>query len=348
MVAYIKDLLRFHDYVIIPTLGGFITHYEPAKRSISTGTIAAPSKKIAFNQSLREDDGLLINYLVTQKGISQVKAKAKVLDFIEEIQEALNDHDFYLFSGIGKLQLDVAGNYQFLPILKENLLLDSYGLERVVAQPIQRIKEAFETTQENVINIATEKKQVLKQDKEVHPISVVKEKSYQPWFFRAAAVIGMGFIMTTVGISLFSGNVSGDQLSLFPVQQKVEIFEGIAAIENNIDLAQPKLSDVHLYEAAVLEEIAETTDVVTVIDERDNISDNNSTYHIIVGSFLDDVRMNREIANMESKGFTVQTLAGPNGYTRVALVFNADNSNKYNKLKEVRANVNPDAWMVGG
>ncbi|MEZ5009654.1 MAG: hypothetical protein R2753_16020 [Chitinophagales bacterium] len=348
MVAYIKDLLRFHDYVIIPTLGGFITHYEPAKRSISTGTIAAPSKKIAFNQSLREDDGLLINYLVTQKGISQAKAKAKVLDFIEEIQEALNDHDFYLFSGIGKLQLDVSGNYQFLPILKENLLLESYGLERVVAEPIQRIKEAFETNQEKVIDIATaETVNVLNEPVEEHELTVVKEKEYQPWFFRAAAVIGMGFIMTTVGISLFNGNVSGDQLSLFPVQQKVEIFEGVAAIENNIDLAQPKLSDVHLYEAQVVEAIAETTDVVTQVEEAVSVLE-SSQYHIIVGSFLDDIRMNREIANMEAKGFAVQTLEGPNGYTRVALVFDANNTNKDTKLQEVRANVNPDAWMVGG
>lgn len=338
MVAYIKDLLRFHDYVIIPTLGGFITHYEPAKRSISTGTIAAPSKKIAFNQSLREDDGLLVNYLMTQKGVSQEKAKAKVGEFVNEIQEALQEHDFYLFSGIGKLQLDISGNYQFLPILKENLLLESYGLERVVAQPIQRIKEAFETRQENVISMTTS------EEPKVAEATVSQEKAYQPWFFRAAAVIGMGFIMTTVGMSLFSGNVSSDQLSFFPVQQKIEVFEGTAAIEANIQLNQPKLSDIHLYEVTQPEEVTMTTDVAAPVTVESN---SRSAYHIIIGSFLDDVRMNREITNMETKGFTVQTLEGPNGYTRVALVFDGNSTNKQEKLQEVRATVNPEAWMVG-
>ena len=341
MVKYIKDLLRFHDYVIIPELGGFISHYESAKRNMSTSTIAAPSKKIAFNQSLKEDDGLLVNYLISHKDWSKDRAKAKIAVFRREIEMVLQSEGVYSFAGIGKLQQDNNGNIQFYPILKENLLVNSYGLERVVAQPIHRIKEAFEESKEVIASVIEREVEVFE---EPAVIELAEDKVYRPWYFRAAAVIGMGFIMTTVGMSLFSGNVSGDQLSLFPVTQTVETFEGLQAQLPNIELEQIKLSDIHLYEVIKNQEVTISTEVAETVIET---SVSPSTYHIIVGSFLDKTRMNREIANMQSKGFTVQTLEGPKGYTRVALVFDTTLASKAQKLKDIRTNINPDAWMLG-
>lgn len=342
MVDYIKDLLRFHDYVVIPEFGGFISHYESAKRNMATSTISAPSKRIAFNESLKENDGVLVNYLKSQKGWSLENANSKIADFKIEIEEALQSNGEYEFAGIGKLQLSNSGSLQFHPVLKENLLLNSYGLERVVAQPILRIKEAFEEQQAIVVKEFVEAK-----NENIQPLH--QEQVYQPWYFRAAAVIGIGFLMTTIGMSLFNGNLSGEQLSLLPVQQSPRVYEGIQSQTLNIELDQLKVSDVHLYEAVkvVVEAVPESTSVVEKAIDTKVISNSTTTYQIIVGSFLNETRMNREIATMQSKGFIVKTIEGPNGYTRVALVFDANTTSKHQKLQEIRASVNADAWMLG-
>ncbi len=341
MVDYIKALLRFHDYVVIPEFGGFISHYESAKRNIATSTISAPSKRIAFNESLKENDGILVNYIKSQKDCSIEKANSKIADFISDIEKSLQTNGEYEFEGIGKLQLSDSNKLQFHPVLKENLLLSCYGLERVVAQPILRINEVLEL------------KPVVVEEKELVGDSTIQllnhEQVYRPWYFRVAAVIGIGFIMTTAGMSLFNGNVSGEQLSLLPVQQAPKVFEGVQAQTFDIELDQLKVSDVHLFKSVKLveEAIPESTAVVPEASNTVVQSKSSSTYQIIIGSFLNEARMNKEIANMQAKGFNVRTIDGPNGYTRVALEFDAATTSKRQKLQEIRTSVNADAWMFG-
>jgi hypothetical protein len=232
MVNHIIALLKFHDYVIIPGLGGFISQYEGAKRNLSTQTITPPSKRLAFNKSLQENDGLLINQLVSAEGLSQNLAKIKIQDFKAEVEESLEHTGSYLFQGIGKLMYDHNKTLQFHPILQENLLLDSFGLERVVAQPIHRIKEAFEQKQllQEVVQASTNAIPV----GNVVPIS--SEEIYQPVLFRAAAAIGLLFVVSTAFMSLFNSNVSTAQLSFLPMPQPMESYEGILADEMNLEV----------------------------------------------------------------------------------------------------------------
>ena len=59
---YICELLYDHDCVIIPGLGGFIANFEPARIIRKQHTIMPPSKKIAFNGKLKNNDGLLADF----------------------------------------------------------------------------------------------------------------------------------------------------------------------------------------------------------------------------------------------------------------------------------------------
>jgi hypothetical protein len=97
-------------------------------------------------------------------------------------------------------------------------------------------------------------------------------------------------------------------------------------------------------------EITEPTEAVIPVEEAKTIKPVTSrgNYKIIIGSFTDAKRMNREIAMLQAKGFVVRTLAGPNGYTRVAIQFSeTSNAAKLSKLQEVRNTINPDAWILG-
>jgi hypothetical protein len=346
MVNHIIALLKFHDYVIIPGLGGFISQYEGAKRNLSTQTITPPSKRLAFNKSLQENDGLLINQLVSAEGLTQNLAKIKIQDFKAEVEESLEHTGSYLFQGIGKLMYDHNKTLQFHPILQENLLLDSFGLERVVAQPIHRIKEAFEQNQllQEVTQASTKAIPV----GNVVPIS--SEEIYQPVLFRAAAAIGLLFVVSTAFMSLFNSNVSTAQLSFLPMPQPVESYEGILADEMNLEA--PSIDTLHfdLFVPVEVPEITESIEIIIPEEETKTVAPvpSRGNYKIIIGSFTDAKRMNREIAMLQSKGFVVRTLAGPNGYTRVAIQFGeTSNAAKLSKLQEVRNTLNPDAWILG-
>jgi len=348
MVEHIKDLLKLHDCVIIPGLGGLIGHYEPARRNLGSGTMAPPMKRVAFNKVLSQNDGLLIHRVATEESVSWEEAKEKVNVFRKEVETALKDHGSYLFAGIGKLTYNEDRNLQFYPILKENLLLDTFGMPLIVAQPIQRIKEEAVKVADTIeIGEATENES----SKEVHEPQLIPNSDiqvYRPWIFRAAAMIGLAFLLTTATLNLVNNGISSDELTLFP---KGADPVSLLAITADSELNEVEAEQFSLYEVVEAEEIAEP-DIIISDEEAIPVSPMEFTaddpYFVIIGSFLDKARLNREISNMQKKGYTIQTLEGPNGYVRVGLVFDGSIDNRASTLNSIRDTVNADAWMING
>lgn len=124
---YIKELLLLNDCVIIPEFGGFVANYKPA--TIENNQFFPPTKEIAFNNKLVSNDGLLINYISETEGTDYFSAKQKLDSFVEETMLNLERNRNVYFEGVGYLHYDSRENLQFEPQLKQNLLVDSYGLQ---------------------------------------------------------------------------------------------------------------------------------------------------------------------------------------------------------------------------
>lgn len=124
---YIKEILLLNDCVIIPEFGGFVANYKPA--TIENNQFFPPTKEIAFNNKLISNDGLLINYVSEAEGIDYFSAKQKLDSFVEETMLNLERNRNVYFEGIGYLHYDSRENLQFEPLLKQNLLVESYGLQ---------------------------------------------------------------------------------------------------------------------------------------------------------------------------------------------------------------------------
>ena len=82
---YIKDLLFRVDCVVIPEFGGFIMQYESSYIHPVKNIFQPPKKKIAFNESLKSNDGLLIHEIQVGEAISKEEANGLVADFVENI-----------------------------------------------------------------------------------------------------------------------------------------------------------------------------------------------------------------------------------------------------------------------
>ncbi|MGC8865422.1 MAG: SPOR domain-containing protein [Bacteroidales bacterium] len=133
----IKDLLPAHGCVIIPGLGGFITHYKPAYIQASSGKIMPPTAEIGFNPALRTNDGLLAGFLARKSGLAYNASLEKVQEFSWACLADLNIGKEVYFKGLGTLKLDEYKNFRFEPDRQANLLDDAFGLTQVNALPLK-------------------------------------------------------------------------------------------------------------------------------------------------------------------------------------------------------------------
>ncbi len=137
IVAHIRQLLVLHDCVIIPGFGGFVANYQPAEINFAQNSFSPPSKKIGFNQNLSENDGLLIGHISARQEVGYVEARRVVTDFVKQVRDRLEKGKAYHFEEIGKFQYDRQKNLQFEPDNTFNYLVDSFGLSRFTANPVE-------------------------------------------------------------------------------------------------------------------------------------------------------------------------------------------------------------------
>lgn len=138
IVNYIKELLFEHDCVIIPGFGGIITNYEPAYIHPVKNIFRPPSKELAFNGSLQQNDGLLVSVCSLKEGCTSTEALEKIHEFVCHIYDEIEEYSSYSIEGIGKFTLNVEHNLQFEPEKGLNYLVQSYELPEFYFKPIVR------------------------------------------------------------------------------------------------------------------------------------------------------------------------------------------------------------------
>ncbi len=139
---YIQDLLWQYECVIIPGFGGIMATYRPADMVLAEHTIYPPSKSLAFNEYLSNNDGLLITHICRTDQISYTDATSQVESWVRKTKELLNDSEEIYLPKIGRFHRDVEKNLRFIPDTSVNYLASAYGLPKVVAEPVLREKNA--------------------------------------------------------------------------------------------------------------------------------------------------------------------------------------------------------------
>lgn len=133
---HIKSLLYTYDCVIIPEFGGLITHYTSAKIHPVKHTFSPPSKRIAFNEQLKVNDGLLITTLAHQQQWPMAKAQQTVNEFVRDLKEQLQTKHQFELSEVGMFRYNAERKLVFESLDQENFLEHSFGLPELVSKPI--------------------------------------------------------------------------------------------------------------------------------------------------------------------------------------------------------------------
>ncbi len=141
---YLKKLLYQYDCVVVPELGAFLTHYQPATFTESEGLYLPPRKRVAFNEALRLDDGILANYIMLHEPFTREGAQRHISMFVSKLRQQVLETSRFEIDGIGTFTQNTEGRLQFDPSLRHNFFGEAYGLsaipaQRLVADPIQAV-----------------------------------------------------------------------------------------------------------------------------------------------------------------------------------------------------------------
>jgi hypothetical protein len=153
MDKYIIELLDTNTRVIIPDFGAFIIKQKEPRI-------------IVFNEFLRYNDGLLIDYVAKSENIDKNAAKKKVVEYVGKAGKNLTDNNEHLIQGLGTLIKESTGKITFEEISeaakkgskkkeprKANVIKD----EKKVEEPREE-KKIEETKEEKKVEAAKEEK----------------------------------------------------------------------------------------------------------------------------------------------------------------------------------------------
>lgn len=134
---HIRTLLRDHDCIIIPDFGGLIAEYAPARIHPVRHTLTPPAKRVAFNQSLTRNDGLLVDALSAKLNLSTAQARQLVREAVLRMEQELETGMRTELSGVGTFRRTPGRGLEFEYTGGQNLLSASFGLPELVSRPVR-------------------------------------------------------------------------------------------------------------------------------------------------------------------------------------------------------------------
>lgn len=159
---YICELLFTNDCVIIPGLGGFVSNTRSTFLNPSQHTFTPPSKKVAFNSSLRTNDGLLAHYISQEENITYHEANEAISAYVDDVFRKLALGEQISIEEVGTLSMDMEKHLQFEPETNSNFLLSSFGMTSLHSPAIKREEVPMEVVQGDKQKVATPSKRKTK------------------------------------------------------------------------------------------------------------------------------------------------------------------------------------------
>lgn len=150
---HIEILLLSNDCVIVPELGGFMTHHIDAYYDESENLFLPPQRTLGFNAQITINDSLLAQSYVEAYDISFPEATRRIESEVHELKQRLATEGSYELNDIGILSINSDGKYEFKPCDAGILTPSLYGLGSF---PMERLGITKTTT---VTTVAFEKEE---------------------------------------------------------------------------------------------------------------------------------------------------------------------------------------------
>jgi len=328
---YICELLYQHDCVIVPGFGAFITNYNSAKIHPVQHEFFPPSKVIAFNSNIINNDGLLANFIADIEKISFIDALNLIKEQVNEFSQTLANTRRIEFAGLGILFYDAEQHLQFEPDRSHNFLIASYGLQSFISPAILR----------------PDFKMRIERKLKDRPIISPERRSFKT-IYKVAAITIPAAVLIFWGVMNFKtveqtySNYSGFIPSFRSAEKPA-----IKAVQGNRLALESKDIRRIVITRSVTDEIKNDTTANTenkITNENSNSTEKK--YFVIGGCFKLLSNAENFVNTLQNKGYQAQmTGQNENGLYRVSYGGFNDEPSARQLMNKIKSSENPAAWL---
>ncbi len=365
LTKHIEHLLLENDCVVVPELGGFIAHHQPAHYEEAEGMFLPPIRTVGFNPQLTMNDGMLVQSYMQAYHTDFPDATRKIEETVNKLKEQLYSEGFVEFHGIGMLRYNIYGLYEFEPNESGALSPSLYGLDSF-CMPLLSSQTVSEDNTANVI--------------EMPQSAIIKKKEYrlnpQQWLGNAVAIAIAAVLFFALSVPVENTYIDkGNYASLGTdclfdairshsmattlsstttpeVQQRKKLEEPKPIVVKVEKVAPaPKTEEPHKAEASIAsvkkEVKSASKPVVTKKESTTSPLKNQKKYHIIVASLATKTDAQQSLQAFKQKGYSEASVVEGSGRFRISLCCYTDKSVANQKLNELKQdNTFTGAWLL--
>lgn len=318
---HIIELLKHHDCVVLPNFGGLIL--KPVSATLSNNKFSPPSKKLAFNQSLKTDDGLLTGALMGSTSLTYSDAKSEIYKFSNSLAYQLKKEKQVEIEGLGQF-IEINQQLKFQPLTTNILNKSSYGLPAIELSPIHR-------------EILEQKRKLLDTKK------TIVEKKSRPDIIKKSYKLHFSLFFVIVMIGLLSSFIFS----------KNELINNLNQNAGFIDLFftsdTPQLNLTRKFNT--------TSSFQSILSQRELLDSQSYQYLniinesipkgfiVVVGSYASQTNAVRMENKLFNDGFDSYILPSENGFHRVGIYVSENLTEAVQTVENLQAQYK-GAWLV--
>ena len=327
LIKKIEELLYSHECVTVPNFGSFLVSNTRAKVDSKEGKFMSPKRKVSFNALIKQNDGILANYISSKNKISYQNA-LEIIDEMIKIWDKKLKIDTLIFKNIGEFYLNTENKMCFLAFNTKNFSYDFFGLEDFKRLPLNEGELKIITNKENKT-----KNIIMDNDrKENLAFEPESKDSTKKGKFKIVALISTLIVLSVCGYYFGNQYIQNERIRSTEVAQK--------KIKNNVQKATYDIGSISSLELNVRASIETIEDDAVLVEKGD-------FYSIIAGSFRDERNAEKLLSKLKSEGFDASFAKNsPSGLFRVAYGRLKTKREAYQLLNFVKFTLELDAWYL--
>lgn len=354
---YIQKLLYDHEFVVIPNFGGFISRSKHAYYDKSSDFYLPMTKQVAFNESLKLDDGLLTQYIALNEQISTDDAQSRIKCFVDSIRKGLVSGSHHLES-IGSFSLNDDQKLVFEPSAANNFWKESYGFKSlaVATSEVKAVQQGLAIVETNRLPTRHSKPNPSKIAFGIATSCLVVtcllgSFLYSPLernaFFSSLNPFTTLRSVTTTFTHRDNKSTDSDVISV-SLPHKNEIEPLSVEKSSSKDVVENLVVEKAIPKVVLKEVATKPSKPITYRQNSDIISDENGRYHVIVGAFTKPENAEKCLITMQKLGFKnaqvlIPTIEGE--LVKVSIATNSTQERAFRSAKRASVLVKTSAWV---
>ena len=331
---HIEILLLSNDCVIVPGLGGFMTHHVDARYDADDQMFLPPLRTLGFNPQLTMNDSLLVQSYIEAYDISYPEALRRIESEVEELKQHIDAAGSYELNDIGELALNEEGKYLFTPCEAGILTPDLYGLSGFEMKPIA-----------TALPVVEEKKE---EEVEETPAAVLGGMTAdEDDDDERALVIKMSWIRNTVAIA---AAVLAFFLMTTPVSNSDSTQMNMGNLNNPLLVQKPHKPAIKPDTALKITPDTTAAKVVAEVKKDTVVAQpekKQTGYCLVLASQVSMKNAKAFVEELHKRGFTEAEILVSKNMTRVVYGHFDTMNAAYNRLNRVRDNKGfEEAWVL--